>query len=133
MNHITSEAIDLIKLLQESHREDAGAIVLFSGETRNHSDGKAVEYLEYEAHDQMADEKISEIIDSAYTKWPLTLAHCVHRVGRVDIMESAVVVITASAHRGDAYEANRYIIDRVKREAPIWKNEYFADGQSAWR
>jgi molybdopterin synthase catalytic subunit len=80
----------------------------------------------------MAEKMIAEILQAAEEKWPLNKAVCVHRAGKVDICGCAVVVITSSAHRSAAYEANRYIIDRVKYEAPIWKHEFFADGTSEW-
>jgi molybdopterin synthase catalytic subunit len=110
----------------------AGAIVLFSGEARNHHKGKEVIYLEYEAHESMASKAITDILNVAREKWNLQLARCVHRTGRLYPGESAVIVVTASSHREEAYEANRYIIDRVKSEAPIWKHEFYPDGSSEW-
>jgi molybdopterin synthase catalytic subunit len=68
----------------------------------------------------------------AKAKWGLSVAIAQHRIGRVEIGETAVVVITASAHRSEAYEANRYIIDRIKQEAPIWKCEHYQDGAKEW-
>jgi molybdopterin synthase catalytic subunit len=110
----------------------SGAIVLFSGDTRNHSRNREVLYLEYEAHEELAEKMIGEILNEAKRRWSLNSALCVHRLGRVDISESAVVVITSSAHRDAAYESNRFIIDRVKLTVPIWKNEFFADGSAIW-
>ncbi len=133
MEYITDKPIKLSEHVDIAHDPKAGAVVLFSGETRNHSQGRAVDYLEYEAHIDMAQKTIKEIISEAKNKWPLYYAHCTHRIGRVDISETAVVVVTSSAHRKDAYDANRYIIDRVKKEAPIWKKEYFSDGKESWQ
>lgn len=132
MELITKKEIDLVDLFQKSHCQSAGAIVLFSGEVRNYNAGKTVRFLEYEAHTSMAAKMIAEILLAARNRWNLSIAHAQHRVGKVKISESAVVVITASAHREAAYASNRYIIDRIKHEVPIWKCEYFADGSKDW-
>jgi molybdopterin synthase catalytic subunit len=119
-------------LLESAHHPAAGAVVLFSGETRDNSHGRQVAYLEYEAHESMAGRMIAAILEEAKAKWDLKIALACHRTGRVAVGETAVVVITAAAHRREAYAANRYIIDRVKHETPIWKREYFTDGSSEW-
>jgi molybdopterin synthase catalytic subunit len=129
---ISSDPFDLPALVALGHHPKAGGIVLFSGEVRNHNSGKEVKYLEYEAYVPMAEKMIKEIVAEAKKKWDLHFALCVHRIGRLDICESAVVVITSHSHRGESYEANKYIIDRVKHEAPIWKNEFYLDGTSLW-
>ncbi len=119
-------------LLKAAHHPGAGAVVLFSGEVRDNNRGKEVAYLEYESHAPLAAKMIAEILQAAREKWSLQIAVARHRTGKVAIGETAVVVITASAHRSEAYAANRYIIDRIKHEAPIWKCEYFADGSHEW-
>jgi molybdopterin synthase catalytic subunit len=119
-------------LLRDAHHPAAGAVVLFSGEVRDHNKGREVAYLEYEAYHPMADKAIREILTEATEKWSLNIAVAQHRIGRLHIGEAAVVVITASAHRKEAYEANQYIIHRIKHEAPIWKCEYFPDGTHQW-
>jgi molybdopterin synthase catalytic subunit len=129
---ITSEPISLDSLLAEAHFEEAGAIVLFSGEVRKHHLGKEVLYLTYEAFETLANEMIYKIIQTAIEKWELTYAFGIHRIGKVGIKEAAVCVITASPHRKEAYEANQYIIHHIKHEVPIWKKEHFADGTSLW-
>lgn len=132
MDFITKKEIDIVALLQKSHCPSAGAVVLFSGEVRNHNIGKAVKFLEYEAHISMASKMIAEILLAARNRWCLSIAEAQHRIGKVKISESAVVVITASAHREAAYASNRYIINRIKHEVPIWKCEYFLDGSKEW-
>ncbi|MEI6945984.1 molybdenum cofactor biosynthesis protein MoaE [Paraflavisolibacter sp. H34] len=129
---ITAEPIDLVGLLARSHDPRAGALVLFSGDVRDHNAGKEVDRLEYEAHPVLAPQMIEAIVAEAQERWSLTLAVAQHRIGKVGIGESAVVVITASPHRKEAYAANRYIIDKIKHEVPIWKCEYFADGTRQW-
>lgn len=130
--NISAEPIDLSKMILDAHHPKAGAVVFFSGEVRNHSAGREVLYLDYEAYDAMADKMIDGIIETAKTKFELHYARCVHRTGKVGVCETAIVVFTCSSHRAEAYAANRYIIDRVKHEAPIWKREYFADGTDEW-
>lgn len=119
-------------LLAGAHHPGAGAVVLFSGEVRNSNRGRAVAFLEYEAYTPLAEKMMREILAAAKEKWSLETAVARHRTGQVAIGETAVVVITASAHRGEAYAANRYIIDRIKHEAPIWKCEHYADGTREW-
>ena len=119
-------------LLSSAHHPGAGAVVLFSGEVRDSNLGRAVAYLEYEAYVPLASALIAEILATAKQRWSLHTAIARHRVGRVDIGDTAVVVITASAHRGEAYAANKYIIDRIKHEAPIWKCEHYTDGAHQW-
>lgn len=132
MKHIQHTPIHYAKLFDGFRDPNSGAVVLFSGEVRDNNKGKAVTHLEYEAYEPMAEKMISEILADATAKWQLNQAVCVHRVGTVDISGCAVVVITGSGHRAAAYEANRYIIDRVKNEVPIWKHEFYTDGTSEW-
>jgi molybdopterin synthase catalytic subunit len=129
---VTEDIIDAGALLSRMHDPKAGAVVLFSGEVRNHSHSREVEALYYEAYIPMAEKIIADIIKEARLKFKLHGALCVHRIGKVEVCESAVVVITTSSHREEAYAANRYIIDRVKHEAPIWKKEIFSDGSVEW-
>jgi molybdopterin synthase catalytic subunit len=129
--HISALDISPADLLKEYHHPEAGAIVLFSGEVRTDSN-KEVLYLDYEVHASLAEKMIHEILLEASAKWNLKMALCIHRSGRVAVSEAAVVVITASRHRKEAYEANQYIINKVKHEAPIWKREYFTDGTNEW-
>jgi molybdopterin synthase catalytic subunit len=131
-HHIADEALDLAGLLKDAHHPGAGAVVLFSGEVRDHNRGRSVAFLEYESYRPLAEKMIAEILAAAREKWQLQIAVACHRVGKLAIGESAVVVITASAHRSEAYAANRYIIDRIKHEAPIWKCEHYADGSHEW-
>lgn len=132
MQHLSSHIIDIPLLLSGAHHPKAGAVVLFSGETRDNSHGKEVSYLDYEANESMAEKMIAAILQQAKKKWQLQIAVAVHRTGKVAVSETAVVVVTASAHRSEAYAANRFIIDKIKHEVPIWKCEYFTDGTKQW-
>jgi len=129
---VVDRPIDLVGLLAAGHHPAAGAVVLFSGEVRESNLGRAVAYLEYEAQVLLAEKMIGEILSEAKEKWRLSVAIAQHRIGRVEIGETAVVVITASPHRSEAYTANRHIIDRIKHEAPIWKCEHYQDGTKEW-
>lgn len=129
---LTYHPIDIPSLLTSLRSPVTGGIVLFSGEVRNINKGRNVNFLEYEAYEPMAKNKILEITDFAQKNWNLNNAVCVHRLGRLNISDCAVLVITGGVHRSEAYEANRYIIDRVKKEVPIWKKEYFTDGTYEW-
>lgn len=133
MFHITENKINLDELIRSARHPGAGAVVIFSGEARNLHEGKPVLYLEYEAQYELAEKSIGEILKRAMERWPLKSAIAVHRVGKVEISEPAVAVITASAHRKEAYEANQFIIDEIKANSPIWKKEYFADGGESWQ
>ncbi len=131
-SYLSDEPLNIVGLLSRSHHPNCGAVVLFSGEVRDSSSEKEVTHLEYEAQPTLAAKMMQEIIADARKRWPLHIAVAQHRTGKVSTGESAVVVITATPHRKEAYEANRYIIDRIKHEVPIWKCEYFADGSHEW-
>jgi molybdopterin synthase catalytic subunit len=129
---LSDRPLDMAGLLAGAHHPGAGAVVLFSGEVRDLNRGRAVAFLEYEAYPPLAVTMIGEILAAAKEKWELHIAVAQHRVGKVAVGDTAVIVITASAHRSEAYAANRYIIDRIKHEAPIWKCEHYADGTHEW-
>ncbi len=131
-NYISAEPLDVMSLFAQAHHENAGAIVLFSGEVRNSHNGKEVVFLEYEAKVSMANKMIGAILTEATERYGLLVAKAVHRIGKVAVSEPAVVVITAAGHRKESYEANEFIIDKIKHEVPIWKCEIFADGKKLW-
>lgn len=108
-----------------------GAVVTFEGVTRNHNDGRVVLYLEYEAYRPMADRKIAELIAEMRKRWPIDRVAVGHRLGRVDIGETSLVIAVSAAHRRPAFEAALYFVDRLKEVVPIWKKEYF-DGGEVW-
>ena len=132
MSGVTDKPIDVHLMLSEAHHPGAGGIVLFSGEVRNSHMGKPVTHLYYEAYKELADKMINGIVQEAIQRWSLSYASAVHRIGKVGVSESAVIVVTAHAHRSESYEANKYIIDRIKHEVPIWKCEHFEDGTYEW-
>jgi molybdopterin synthase catalytic subunit len=129
---ISPDPLDMAAMLSDAHHPGAGAVVLFSGEVRDNNRGREVAFLEYESHVPLASKMIADILQDARRKWSLHTALARHRIGQLPIGETAVVVITASAHRSEAYAANRYIIDRIKHEAPVWKCEHYTDGSHEW-
>lgn len=116
----------LLDLVSDS---TAGAVVSFLGIVRDHSPGKeGVTHLVYEAYEEKVEGKISELVVEARGKWPLISVAVEHRTGRVDVGEASVAVVVSSAHRADAFEAARFLIDELKAKAPIWKQEHWNQG-----
>ena len=108
-----------------------GAVVTFLGLVRNHNQGRRVRYLEYEAYEPLALKAFTRIDDEVRARWPGMRLALHHRTGRLEIGEASVAIVTASPHRGDAFAACRYVIERVKQIVPVWKREYF-DGGDVW-
>jgi MoaE-MoaD fusion protein len=125
---ITREVIDADCLVTAAKRPEDGAVVVFDGIVRNHSRGRETLYLEYEAYEEMALRQMKELAEQARSRFAIRHVTVVHRLGRLEIGESSVLIIVASAHRGAAYDASRWIIDTLKQTVPIWKKEIFADG-----
>lgn len=107
---------------------DAGGVVSFVGNVRDHARGHEIEYLEYEAYPEMAEREMRKIVDEAAERWPGTRVAIAHRVGHLEIGDAAVVVVAASAHREEAFLACRFAIDTLKVRVPIWKREVATDG-----
>jgi molybdopterin converting factor subunit 1 len=105
-----------------------GAVVVFEGIVRNHSAGRSTLYLEYEAYEAMAISKMREIGAQMREKFPIRRFAMVHRLGRLEIGETSVMIAVCSAHRAAAFDACRFGIDTLKRSVPIWKKEFFRDG-----
>ncbi len=132
MNSVTRNPIDLEDLRHRAHHPQAGAMLLFCGDVRNHSDGREVIALEYEAHEKMALKQIDDIVDEARQRWELHFVEVIHRFGKMDITDCSIAIAVATSHRSEAYAASRYIIDTVKHTVPIWKKESFQDGTAEW-
>ena len=129
---LTDQPIDVAGLESALARAGHGAVVTFVGRARDTADdGRTVLELEYEAYPEMALAVLSEIAEEAESRWGASVS-VVHRTGVVPIGEAAVAIVTAAAHRSEAYEANRYVIEAIKERLPIWKRERFADG-TEWK
>lgn len=125
---ITREPIDIQDLRARLLEGDSGAVVVFDGVARNNTKGRATLHLEYEGYEPMALRTMEQIGREVHERWPINRVSIIHRLGRIDITESSVVIVITSAHRKIAFEACHYAIDRLKKIVPIWKKEYFEDG-----
>jgi len=132
MNQIIRDPIDIENLRQKAHHPKAGAMILFCGDIRNHSEERSVVSLEYEAHESMALKQIDDIVAEANKKWGLHFAEVIHRFGKMNVLECSVAIAVSASHRKEAYIASKYIIDTIKHAVPIWKKEHFEDGSSDW-
>ena len=125
---IVHEKIDTEGLLAAIKRPEDGAAVVFDGVVRNNTRGRSTLYLEYEAYEAMALQEMERLCERALAQFPIREARIVHRLGRLEIGETSVLIVVASAHRGSAFDACRWLIDTLKKTVPIWKKEYFKDG-----
>lgn len=126
--YITTDELDLSKLAKEVVEDRNGAAIIFNGITRDHTDGRKVLFLEYEAYLPMAESKLEEIAKEMCSKWDVKVV-IAHRLGRVNIGESSLIVAVGSPHRESAYLASQYSVDRIKQVVPIWKKEHFEGGE----
>ncbi len=122
------EPIDTGSVLEKIKRPEDGAAVVFEGVVRNHTRGRQTLYLDYEAYEEMAVKQMEELAAGAVEEFKVREVAIVHRLGRLEIGETSVLIVVASAHRGAAFEASRWLIDTLKKKVPIWKKEYFVDG-----
>ncbi|HST24332.1 MAG TPA: molybdenum cofactor biosynthesis protein MoaE [Blastocatellia bacterium] len=126
---ITREPIHIAGLRARLLTGESGAVVIFDGVARNNTKGRRTLYLEYEGYTEMALKTMAQISSEIHEKWPINRVGIIHRLGRIEISESSVVIVVTSAHRRAAFEACHYAIDRLKKIVPIWKKEYFVDGE----
>jgi molybdopterin synthase catalytic subunit len=126
MFRVTTEPLSVQQVNDLVKRPTDGAVVSFDGIVRNNFDGRPVHYLEYEAYAAMAEKKLAEIGAEVQQKFAVGEIAMMHRIGRLDIGESSIVIAVAAPHRHAAFEACAYAMDRVKAEVPVWKKEFFA-------
>jgi len=129
MFQLTHEVIDTSAVARSLQKDEDGAIVTFEGVVRNNARGKSVRYLEYEAYEPMALKKLEEVGAMVKGKFDIRDIAIVHRLGHMDVGECSTVIVIASAHRVDAFDACRFAIDTIKQIVPIWKKEFYADGE----
>lgn len=125
---IVQEKIDPEKILSSVKRPQDGAAVVFDGVVRNNTRGRRTLYLVYEAYAEMALKQMEALAEQALAQFQVRDVALVHRLGRLEIGETSVLIVVASAHRSAAFEACRWLIDTLKRTVPIWKKEFFEDG-----
>ena len=126
---ITQEPLDRNTLIASVTDSGAGGIVAFEGVVRDNARGKQVRYLEYDVYPEMAVQKIREILAEAERRWHVDRVAVAHRIGRLEIGEASVIIVVATPHRAEAFEACRYIIDTLKTIVPIWKKEVATNGE----
>ena len=125
---IVHEAIDTQRVVAGLKRGEDGAALAFEGIVRNQTRGRKTLYLDYEAYEDMALEQMEALATQALQQFQIRDVAIVHRLGRLEIGETSVLIAVASAHRAAAFEACRWLIDTLKRTVPIWKKEHFEDG-----
>ena len=130
---VTADRLDLQALTAAigAGADGDGAVTSFAGLVRDHNQGRRVRFLEYEAYVPLAVRALERIVAEATAAWPGARLGIHHRIGRLEIGEASIIIVAASAHRGDAFAACRYAIERVKQIVPIWKHEHF-DGGEVW-
>lgn len=120
------------KWLQEAHYPNAGGMVTFEGQVRNHHNGKSVLRLEYSAYEDLVFNEGQDILNEAKERFELIGCAAIHRYGMLEIGDTAIWITTWAAHRSEAFDGTRFIIDQIKKRLPIWKNEYYGDQTHEW-
>ena len=126
---ITRKPLDPASITASVENEANGAVVTFLGTTRIQTRGKQVLYLEYEAYEEMAQKMLTRIVEEIRQEWNIEYVSIAHRFGRLEIGEISLVAAVGSPHRGEAFSACQYIVNRIKENVPIWKKEVFEDGE----
>lgn len=122
------EPIDAGLLVAQAKEGEAGAVVVFDGIVRNNTRGRPTLYLDYEAYEGMALSQMQALARDARQRFGVLRVALVHRLGRLQVGETSVLIVVVSAHRAQAFDACRWIIDTLKKTVPIWKKEWFEDG-----
>lgn len=125
---LTRNAIDADTIVAAAKSGEDGAVVVFDGIVRNHSRGRQTLHLDYEAYEEMAMKQMRELGAKARERFDVRRVTIIHRLGRLEVGETSVLIVVASAHRAAAFEACRWLIDTLKQTVPIWKKETFVDG-----
>jgi molybdopterin converting factor subunit 1 len=129
---LTRERIDRDALVAALQQPGDGAVVVFDGTVRDNTRGRKTLYLDYEAYEEMALEQMQKLAREAGERFAIDRVGVVHRLGRLEIGESSIVIVVTSAHRAAAFDACRWLIDTLKRTVPVWKKEHFTDG-AVWK
>lgn len=128
---IRDTALDVVEVMAAVSDATAGGVTLFVGAVRDHDDARSVSHLDYTAHPTALD-RLDDVVRAVAERHPVTAVAAVHRIGVLEIGDLAVVVAAAAAHRGQAFDAARDLIDDLKATVPIWKHQVFADGAEEW-
>jgi len=131
---LSTDSLPVLEALRWAARPDCGAVVTFCGVVRDHAEGRpGVVSLEYEAYTEYVEPRLGQVAAGARSRWPaLGRLALLHRVGRLAVGDTALVVVASTPHRAEAFEAASWCVDQVKATVPIWKLETWADGRSSW-
>ncbi|SVB45971.1 uncharacterized protein METZ01_LOCUS198825 [marine metagenome] len=128
---ITTEPLDTDSVTKLVKSTGNGSVVTFEGTTRDETNGRKVLRLEYEAYPEMAEKTFQQIFDEVWGRWELDNVAVAHRIGRLELGETSLLVAVAAPHRAEAFSITMYVVERIKEIVPIWKKEFFEDG-SVW-
>jgi len=130
---LTRQPIDVEALMRAAEHPECGAVLVFSGTVRNHHQGREVVKLAYQAYQPMARKEFEAIAAETQARWPeLRCIQVVHRFGEMAVGQSSIVITVSAPHRAEGFAALRHIIDTIKTRVPIWKKEFYRDGESDW-
>lgn len=132
VQHLTADQLDLAKLMAETEDESCGALVVFGGTVRLNNEGRQVESMDYSAYGPLAARTLADIEAETKTKFDAQACRIQHRTGRLGLGDVSVYIVVRAVHRAAAFEAARYALEELKARVAVWKNEYYADGSSAY-
>jgi len=132
MIQLTQDPIDFAALTESVRSTQAGAVVLFLGTVREMTHGRQTVALDYDSYPEMAEAKLRDLESEARSRWPVVEAGIVHRLGHLELGDVSVAVAVSCPHRHQAFDAGRFLIDRLKEVVPIWKKENWSDGSTEW-
>ena len=133
MEHITDQPLDLERLLEETRNPTCGALVVFEGTVRNRHQGQKVARMHYTAYRPLAERVLGELEEHIKRHFGVAECRIVHRVGDMGIGEGSVMIVVRAEHREEAFTAAKYAIDTLKVQVPVWKNDIYPDGSSAFQ
>ena len=129
---LTRDVLDLDELLAETEDPTCGGVVVFSGDIRNHNDGREVTGITFEAHEALASKAIEALEEEVLETFDVAQCRIQHRIGDIPVGESSVLIVVRAAHRAAAFDGCRHAIDELKERVSIWKKEHYAEGDSAY-
>lgn len=129
---LSKDPLDLREAYDFVKSDGAGAVLCFVGTVRDNFDGRSVRGVDYEAYPEMAEKELYGIGHEACRRWPGLRVAVYHRTGYLPVGEKSLIVGVSAPHREEAYQASRFIVEEIKKLAPIWKKEHYADGEEEW-
>ncbi len=130
--HLQHEGLDINRVTDFLYHPAAGGVDIFVGTTRQWTDDRETSELSYECYEAMALREMDALIQDAMSRWSIVRTCILHRLGVVPVAEASVIIGVSTPHRVDAFEACRFLIDRLKVQVPIWKKEHYSDGTTEW-